>query len=419
MQKYIICISILVSIILCGCGTKGGNSSYTISSTADVTATESVESTAKNTQNDSEMRAVWFSYIDLDFSGKSDDEFRRKIDEMFARVKRLGMNTVVCQVRANSDAAYSSALFPRSAAYGAISIDPLEYMCGAAHANGLKIHAWVNPYRVTAAHNDPEKLPDGSPAKLWLTDGDKSNDHCILKTESGIYYNPAAKAVRELIYNGVKEILDNYEVDGIQFDDYFYPSQDEKIDKASYTAYKKSQASPLSLDDWRRTNVNIMVGAVYRLVHKYNNKIFGISPAAYISDDFTDDNYRKLYADIYSWAGGGYVDYIAPQIYFGYEYPLEYSRFDKLLKAWCDLPRDSTVKLYIGLAPYKIGKVDAESDEWQKNDDIVARQIRDVRQNEKADGFMLYSYTYLTDISKKHTAAVAAIEKAVKENDRN
>lgn len=384
-------------------------------SKSQTTSSKTVSVKTQQIKTSTEMRAVWFSYIDLNFSQTDTDGFKAKINEMFDNVKTLGMNTVICQVRANSDAAYNSKYFPRSAAYTNIDIDPLEYMTSAAHDRGLRIEAWINPYRVTAAHKNVNKLPDGCPAKIWLTDSDKTNDNDVLTDGKGFYYNPASKNVQKLIINGVKEILENYKVDGIQFDDYFYPTEKKTFDEVSYNQYAKScKTAPLSLEEWRRTNVNVMVSKVYKTVHGFKGKVFGISPAAHISSDGSDDNFKKLYADYYSWCGGGYIDYIAPQLYFGYKYPLDNYKFLKLLNDWCALERSNGVKLYIGLAPYKIDTADAGSKEWKTDERIIARQIADVRKQSAASGFMLYSYTYLTDISKKHTSEVSAIVKAVR-----
>lgn len=369
--------------------------------------------------NNGEMRAIWCSYIELNFAGMSYGEFKEKIDEMFDNAKSISMNAVICQVRANADAYYPSKLFPFSASVTGTNgkdpeYDPLKYMVSAAHKRGLKFHAWLNPYRVTAAHTNIKKLSKNNPARKWLEDSNKSNDQNVLFTESGIYFNPASAEVRRLIVNGVNEILKNYAVDGIQFDDYFYPTTEKSFDKSSYAAYCKSNNAPLPLDEWRRTNVSVLVSDVYEAVHKKKGTVFGIAPAAAVSKDKTDANYTRHYADIYRWMSEpSYIDYIAPQLYYGYHYKNEAFRFQNLISAWSGIKRTSGVKLYIGLAPYKIDTVDAGSKEWITDKSILAREVTDLRKNKSVSGFMLYSYSYVFKDNPRHRAELAALKKVL------
>ena len=402
--SLIICLA-----LLSGCEMKPVNSTSVFS------AIERQEEAVTEIQNDDTMRAVWLSYIDLDFSSKSEEEFKSGINKMFDNALSLGLNTVICHVRANADAAYKSKYFPLSHCYydengNAPAYDPLGYMVKAAHERDLKIHAWFNPYRISGKINKTEELPDGSIAKKWLTDDNKSNDFNVLTYEEGMYFNPAKEDVKDLIVNGVIEVVENYDIDGVQFDDYFYPTNDEEFDKPTYTAYCKSTTEPLSLDDWRRKNVNAMVKSVYSAIKKVKDIPFGISPSAAISDDKSDRNYTQIYADIYTWAKTeNYVDYIAPQLYFGYNYNIEDFKFLNLLNAWCELVKSEKIDLYIGLAPYKIGLEDAKSTEWQTDKKIIARQIDDTFKS-GADGFMLYSYNYVFSSNEKHTAERNAVK---------
>ena len=139
--------------------------------------------------------------------------------------------------------------------------------------------------------------------------------------------------------------------------------------------------------------MDILVSSVWRLAKDFG-KPFGISPAAPISDNGTDRNYIEYSADVYKWmTNSGYLDYIAPQLYFGYKHKLEYSRFDRLLSAWDSIDRPEGVKLYIGLPAYKIGiNNDADLDEWQTDTDILARQYSDCASS-TADGIIVYNYS--------------------------
>lgn len=363
------------------------------------------------------MKAVWFSYIELTFVGMSEDEFVSAVSNMFQNVKNAGFNAVICQVRANCDAIYPSEYFPFSAAFtGTLGVapnfDPLQIMVDTAHSLELEFHAWINPYRISAKSKDYEALPENSPAYKFLTDQDEYNDRNVLFTEEGMYLNPASSEARYLIVNGIDEILANYDVDGIQFDDYFYPTTEQEFDEISFGEYRKTVTTPLNLADWRRTNVNLLIADVYKTVHSYENIVFGISPAADISNDNTDKNYTQLYADVNLWCSTtGYIDYIAPQLYFGYEYPEKDFRFDTLLDKWCGLTRAKGINLYIGLAAYKAGEIDATSSEWIENNDILSRQIKDIKEK-SADGIFMYSYSYLFS-DKEHNRT--EFDKLIKE----
>ena len=341
-------------------------------------------------ETDEEMRGIWMSYIELDFSGKSDSEFKKEIDKRMNNIKNFGLNTVIVQARANCDSAYLSDYFSLMKGLSGLNIDPLKYIVDSAHKRSLKIHAWINPYRISAVSEKPDYEADTTVGK-WLSTSSEE----ILHANGGCYLNPSSENVRALIINGVREIIENYDVDGIQIDDYFYPTTDENFDKNSYNKYKENVEIPLSLAEWRRLQVNLLVADLYRTVHKKEGIIFGISPSAGISNDFSDDNYSKYYADIYLWISqNNFADYIAPQIYFGYNYPVKDFTFDTLLKKWCNAKSNKNEELYIGLAAYKLGKEDAGSSEWTDNRDILKKQITDSRKF-GTDGFILYSYSYV------------------------
>lgn len=365
-----------------------------------------------------EMRAVWISYYELDGRGKDRNQFAAMAGDMLDRVKALGLNTVVVHVRANSDAFYPSSYFPWSE-YAAGTqgqdpgYDPLSILIEAAHARGLAFHAWLNPYRVSNKTGNVQDLAENNPARVYLTDGDPANDDWAVSWENGIYYNPGVVQTQKLILDGVREILDSYQVDGVHFDDYFYPTTDPAFDQKAYGSYKDQAGDrALSLGDWRRANVNGLMQAVYRLCDS-RGVPFGISPAAHVSTDGSDQNYQELYADVALWMrSGGYAHYITPQLYFGFDYPKADYRFDALLQRWLSLPRSQNVRLYIGLPSYKIGTEDAGSAEWKEKTDVLSRQLTLLRQH-KADGFMLYSYGSVVSTAELNQAQMQAFLNAL------
>ncbi len=340
------------------------------------------------------FKAIWISYYELPFLNKSKKDAEEEFANMLKTLKGQGYTAVFCHVRANADAFYPSKYFPFSVqltgkAGGNPGYDPLEIMIRTAKNQGLEFHAWINPYRVSGSNNNPKDLAEGHIAAKWLAD--KSGRAVI--SGKGIYFNPSSPDVQRLILNSIGEILENYKVDGIHFDDYFYPpSLTEDFDKKDYDAYKKSAKKPLSLGDWRRANVNALVSAVYRLCHSHN-VLFGISPAANISFDNSHHNYTGLYADTALWMRcEGYIDYILPQLYFGYKHPNEKSRYDYLLNIWASLPKHKNLKFYVGLGAYRMDEEVDDKAEWHNDNTLMARQTKDAILK-GATGIAVFSYT--------------------------
>lgn len=363
-----------------------------------------------------ELNAVWITYLEYGDKQKTYSEFTKIVNAMFDRCKELGMNAVIVQVRPFSDAMYKSKYFPWSKHISGTQgvnpgYDPLEYMIKAAHDRNLQIHAWINPYRVTskitASGTDSQKLAtilntlsSDNPAKKWLTDSNKDNDRNVLFYDNALYYNPSSSDVQKLIINGVKEIISNYNVDGIHFDDYFYPSLGTKasitFDNLEYDTYVKTYTSsgkiPLSIADWRRNNVSTLVKNTYKAIKMINPSIrFGISPAGNITNLTSNTAY---FVDIKKWLSSpDYVDYICPQLYWGFENTS--APFSKMVDQWVSIRTSKTISLYIGIPTYKAGSsVDVQNgvSEWATNKDVLARQIIYCRDTNYIDGFMHYRY---------------------------
>lgn len=346
-----------------------------------------------------EMRGIWISYSELSTVGEKDvkSAFEKKIETMFTKIANYGFNTVFVHVRAFCDAFYPSAIYPWSAYLTGTQgmspdFDPLAFMLEKAHEKNLKFHAWINPYRISTV-TDTAKLAAENPARCWL---EKDVYDRRILTSTGLYFNPASEDVRKLIVDGVKEILEHYAVDGIHFDDYFYPQADTFIDQTEYNAYVK-KGGKLSQALWRKENVNLLVKEVYQAVKAKDTEVlFGISPSGNI-----EANQNTLFADVEAWACvEGYVDYLCPQIYYGFENPI--CPFEKTADAWYELAYNSSVTLYVGLAAYKCGIAESGSKfseeakrEWAEHEDMLSRQIEYVRKLGKYQGFVMFSYESL------------------------
>lgn len=359
------------------------------------------------------LKGLWISCFEMPFTKKDTAaSAKAKVDAMMKTVAKQGYNAVFCHVRPFADAFYPSKYFPHSKyVSGTEGVDPgydaLQLMLDAAHQNGMQFHAWINPYRVSTSTTDPAKLSKNNIAATWATDG--SNRAIVVKNK-GIYFNPALQEVQQLVIKGVKEIINNYDVDGIHFDDYFYPTTAKSFDAATYLEYTTSAgANPLSLADWRRANVNALVSAVHRAC-KNKNVTFGISPAADI-----DKNRDGYYADVAMWmAKAGYIDYIMPQIYFGYEHPVLTARYSYLLNRWCGLTRHSNLQLYIGLGAYRMSEPSVDDyEEWSTDAELLAKQAKDAK-TAGTGGIVIFSYAATTNQNEHHRLQIKNMFSAIK-----
>lgn len=364
-----------------------------------------------------EMRGVWVSYLDWNGWAKDEAGYKKAMDQTLDLCVQKGLNAVFLQVRPDGDAMYPSQYFPWSKfASGKQGknpgYDPLAYAVQAAHQRGLQLHAWINPYRITGYLNRYSDLCASNPAIAWAKDGDSSNDRWVLCQNGEYYYNPAIPQVRQLIIDGVKEIVTNYGVDGIHFDDYFYPNLDDSKAETwfDYPEYQASGTS-LSVAAWRRNNVNELVRGVYSAVKSIRPQaLFGISPEGYLQNLRKD---TRQFTDVDAWmTQSGYVDYLMPQIYWGFEAKQNGQAagyaFANCLNEWVTLKKEGNVKLYIGLALYKTGTdaVDGnEVPEWQRYHDIMKREVQAGRATGQVSGYCFYDLSSLTRASAAEEVA--------------
>lgn len=395
--KQLAPILIVLSVLICivAVASYKGQNSNTNSSNQSTNDTVNVFSVKQNTYNNEEMRGVWVSYMELTMENekdKSQKRFTEKFEEIAENCKNLGYNTLVVQVRPFCDALYKSDYFPWSHILTGEqgknpNYDPLKIICDVCREKNLNIHAWINPYRIST-QNSPSELSENNP---YVKDSSVG-----FKTQSGTYLDPSNENARRLIIDGIGEIVRNYDIDAIQFDDYFYPADMGSEDDAQYKEYiNDCENESMTLEEWRKANVNLLISEVYLRIHSIKNNVeFGISPQGNIN------NNDKLFADVQLWCTTkGYIDYICPQIYFSLDNPA--LTFEDSLQSWCELDFASNVNLYVGLAGYKAGTDDDEGT-WLNDDNILAQEYNIICENEKTNGLMMYSYASLfSDNGKK------------------
>ena len=415
MKKCKIVLTVLLTCLLLG---------NTLGSVAVNAAAASDAQTEQTTVNTDEYKAFWFSYYDYTayrakYKKRNATTFKKYFTQAVKKGKSLGMNCIIVHVRPFGDAMYKSKYFPWSKCISGKQgknpgYDPLKIMTQVAHANGMKIEAWINPYRVASGSTNYKKLSTKNPARKWHNK--KKTRRNVLAYKGSLYYNPAKAQVRNLIVNGVKELVENYDVDGIHMDDYFYPAFSSSNVNSAFDA-KEYRASTMAkgkqnIVSFRREQVNMLVKAIHSAVKSIDPSVtFGISPAGNI-DNLTSR--YSYYVDINKWLNSSdYVDYICPQIYWGFKHP--YAKFDRVTNRWMNAAKSKKVKVYIGIAVYRaghnIGAGSAERREWRSDANILKKQVQYARKK-GCDGFAFFDYQDLK--SKKSAKAVKQLKKVLK-----
>ena len=343
---------------------------------------------SKTSKDNEEVKGVFISYLELSkyLKGKSVSEGKDNIDKMIENINNLKLNTIFLQVRIASDSIYDSKIFPTSmyiADYeGGNYFNILDYFLNKCYQKKIKVYAWVNPYRIRTTE-DINSISKTNPAFKYL-----NTDYIYIN--KGIYYNPSKEEVTNLIIDGIKELL-NYNIDGIIFDDYFYPNND--VDLVDYQEYLKNN-DYISLEEYHLNVINNMVRRVHKECLK-KNVLFGISPEGNI-----ENNYQYNYADVKKWLSSNeYVDFIMPQVYYGF---YNSSRdYISVIKEWDNLIKNDDIQLIIALAFYKVGIIDDYAKngkfEWINNDNIIMKEIILSRNLRHYSGFSLYRYDSIFD----------------------
>ncbi|MEO5858396.1 MAG: family 10 glycosylhydrolase [Pyrinomonadaceae bacterium] len=344
-----------------------------------------------------EFRAAWIATVDnIDFPTKRTltiDEQKAELIGALDLAKKLRLNAVIFQVRPAADAVYASKLEPWSEYLtGQMgkgqAFDPLEFIVSEAHKRGILVHAWFNPYR--AYHPSAKTMSD---------------DH-ISKTDPGIvrqygkymWLDPTDPAAKKHSLNVIADVVRRYDIDGVHFDDYFYPyaEKDEagnNIDFPDTANWDKYKASGGKLDrgDWRRSHVNDFIESVGREVKKIKPQVmYGISPFGIWKPMPTRqivgfNAYAELYADARKWLQDGTVDYLAPQLYW--ETGRTNLSFPVLLDWW----KEQNTKrrhIWAGVATYRIGRPGYDAD-------MIAGQIGITRKDPLTLGAIHFSFNSL------------------------
>ena len=348
---------------------------------------------------DSRISGVWITYSEID-DFLLGGEFREKFMSVSANLKKYKITDVFIQVHPFCNSLFKSNYFPQNELSKCYDFDVFKYIIEVLHKENIKIHAWINPYRVKTADSDINSLPTDSPVYKWLTDENAENDKNVCFFE-GIYLNPASSEVKKLITDGVREIIETYDVDGIHIDDYFYPTVTAEFDAPIYEEYLAKNENPLPLDQYRISHINSLISSLYTAI-KFKDKdlVFSISPSASITK-----NKEGYFADIKAWAENECVDLLIPQAYFGFKYPDKNYRFEKIINDYKSLPLKST-KLAIGLATYKIDTtLEPDCEEWKNGREVIDKQVEICENDKDLCGYVFFSYSSFLSYKQAKTSS--------------
>ncbi|ONI37674.1 hypothetical protein AN639_00830 [Candidatus Epulonipiscium fishelsonii] len=297
------------------------------------------------------MRGIWISTVyNLDFPKTNNPDLQKQEFETYLnKLREIGINTVIVQIRPTADAFYDSKINPWSKFLTGSQgqhpgYDPLEFMIEETHKRGMEFHAWLNPYRVTTEGTNLNDLSPDHPAR--------KNPNWTISHNNALFYNPELEAVKVHIEETVQEIVKNYNVDAIHFDDYFYPPN---------YPLPAGELKDGMVADKRREHINDMVKRVHDIIMETNPNVkFGISPMGIWKNDFSDltgssttggESYYTIYADTRTWIKNEWIDYVVPQIYWQIGH--KSADYETLVKWWANEVEGTDVDLYIGQGIYR------------------------------------------------------------------
>lgn len=356
-----------------------------------------------------EFRGTWVATVEhIDFGKHTTaDSFKKEYLEVVNNLASLNFNAMMFQVRPTNDAFYASNLNPWSKyltgkeGVGIPNFDPMTFMVEEAHKRGIEFHAWLNPYRVVSSTpmRKAQYLATLAPGNFARRRPDLVLEIPLENNKYQLILNPGEPEVINFVVNTVKEIIQKYPVDAIHFDDYFYPyTPMGEIDIATYRKYNKQRYT--NIDDWRRGNVDTLIYYLKQAISQHNktfkrNIQLGISPFGIWANKSKNsagsltkgsESYYRQHADTRGWVKRGWIDYIVPQLYWPFNQAV--APYAALADWWAYQVNGTNVKLYIGVAGYRMGN---ESADWKNVDELAAQfRYNSVRPN--IHGEVIFSY---------------------------
>ena len=312
----------------------------------------------------SEFRATWISTVyNLDWPSKkglSVEDQKQEFISLLDGLQMAGLNSVIVQIKPSADSFYPSKYGPWSEYLTGVQgqdpgYNPLDFMIEETHKRNMEFHAWFNPYRVSVK-GDLEALTEDHPAR--------KNPDWVVSYGGKLFYNPGVPEVRQFVIDSILEVVKNYNIDGVHLDDYFYPYPEKNVDFPDEDLYKvHKRTSNETKEEWRRNNINDFIKNLYESIkNEKSDVVFGVSPFGIWRNKADDPkgsdtrggvtSYDSLYADTKYWVENGWLDYIAPQLYWYIGY--DRAEYTELVQWWANVVKNKKTHLYIGHAAYKV-----------------------------------------------------------------
>jgi len=331
-----------------------------------------------------EFRAAWIAtVVNLDWPTSTNLTTQQQKDQivyLLDELKKLNFNSVVFQIRSECDAFYNSPIEPWSYYMTGVqgqgpspAYDPLEFAVKEAHKRGIEFHAWFNPYRADRGAGYP----------IHASHVTRTHPEWIIQSGSLKILNPGISEVRDYVVEVIMDVVNRYDIDGVHFDDYFYPY--EGISNQDFATFQADPRGFSNISDWRRDNVNIFIDSVYSQIKavkpyvKFGVSPFGIWKSGYPAGVTGLSSYSALYCDPLNWFQRNKIDYLTPQLYWSYGGNQDYGR---LMNWWADSIRGYGKHFYPGQAAYRIPDFSNPSE--------IQRQMRANRANDVAGGGVFF-----------------------------
>lgn len=332
----------------------------------------------------SEFRGLWVaSVLNVDWPSKpglSVGTQKAELRSLLDLALKRRLNTVLLQVRPSADRMWVSTLGEPWSGFLSGSqgkdpgYDPLAYAVAEAHKRALSLHAWINPYRVSMS-SSLNSLVASHPAR--------KNPSWSFAYGGKRYYNPGIPAVRSYIISVVKDLVARYDVDGVHFDDYFYPYPLSGAPIPDSAAFKTYKGGYTSVAAWRRNNVNVFIRDVHKAIHAAKPRVsFGVSPFGIWRNRSSStlgsatsglESYAALYADSRAWVKNNWIDYVVPQLYWNQGFAA--ANYNVLVDWWAKQVAGTSVRLMIGEAAYKVGSGAAWNDKNELRDHLTKTRL--------------------------------------------
>lgn len=377
-----------------------------------------------------QFRGVWVSTVyNLDFPSKAgitEKKYKDEYIKLLDNLEELNMNSVIFQVRPKLDTFYKSDINPWSEYLTGVQgkspgWDPMKWMVEETHKRDMEFHAWFNPYRVTTVKEDKKGIREE--LKL-LNENNWARKHpeYVYRFDGRLYLNPGEPEVIDYINKSVMEVVENYDIDAVHFDDYFYPFKRGAgwYFTGENNSFKKYKGNIDNVADWRRNNVDNLVENLHKSIREYNKREgkgvqFGISPFGIwghqastqivsrgigsYTPTTSSTSFDNQFADTRKWVKNNWVDYIAPQIYWTFDQ--KEAPYGELVHWWADVVKGTDVQLYIGHANYKINESDKDSS-W-KNPEELCNQLKFNSKYDEIKGSIFFRYKNLLKTKANNT----------------